>query len=123
MMLRMVLSLGVGAAVVACTTSTTLPPAVTCNATLQTMPGVSCDFTTNNQPCSDGQVYEIDCQDDGTCSCSIEGVSVVDFIADNDIMSGYCATVTMSDYAKLSQQCCQSTADAGLSCWNLVAGN
>jgi len=92
---------------VACGPSQDVGPAVTCsNVSLTTNPG-SCSLVAN-APCSDSSLYEVDCQDDGTCTCTKDG-NIVSSIIASDSPSGFCASVTTS-----------SLHDIGVKCgWNL----
>ncbi len=89
--------------VVACGPSTPTAPAVTCANVQPEVTAVSCDLVGENQ-CSDGNFYEIDCGDDGTCTCSLNGNDVSSFIAE-EVTSGYCATFTVSLLNSLSVGC------------------
>jgi hypothetical protein len=90
--------------VVACGPSTPAAPPVTCpNVQQPETAAGSCDLVGENQ-CSDGNFYEIDCQDDGTCTCSQNGTYVTSFVAEDE-PSGYCATFTPSLFHSLSVGC------------------
>jgi DNA-directed RNA polymerase alpha subunit len=88
--------------VAACGPSTPTGPAVTCpDVQLETAAG-SCDLV-GTQQCSDGNFYEIDCQDDGTCTCSENGMITMSLFVEDG--SGYCATFDASLFHSLSVDC------------------
>jgi hypothetical protein len=87
----------------ACGPSTPPAPAVTCSNVQPEVSAESCDLVGEDQ-CSDGNFYEIDCVDDGTCTCSLNGIGVTSFIAE-DVPSGYCATFSVSLFHSLSVGC------------------
>jgi hypothetical protein len=92
--------------VVACGPSTPAVPAVTCdNAQTQVGSG-SCDIVgpSGSMLCSDGNFYEIDCQDDGTCTCSENGMITMSLFVTGQT-SGYCATFDVSLLHSLSVDC------------------
>lgn len=88
---------------VACTASTPLGPAVTCSqVTLSKSPG-ACDLVTTQ--CSDSNFYTISCQDDGTCSCSIDNDVTSSFLA-ADGTTAYCSSMTdTSKFHDLGTSC------------------
>lgn len=89
-------------AAVACAVQVQLEPAVTCPVTLNKAPG-ACDFVTTQ--CSDGNFYAISCQDDGTCSCSINNSVASSFLA-ADGTTSYCSTITdTSKFHELGTSC------------------
>ncbi len=92
-----------GALVVACGPSQDLGPAVTCSDVALTTDTGSCSLISNS-PCSDNAIYEIDCQDDGTCTCAMNGNIAMSVIA-SDNASGFCATVTTSAFHDLAADC------------------
>jgi hypothetical protein len=88
---------------IGCAVQTQLGPAVTCpDVVLSTSPG-GCDLV-SNQICSDGFFYEVDCQDDGTCSC-VQSGSVTGSMLAADVASGFCATLDASQMHDLASRC------------------
>ena len=77
-------------------------PAVTCSMQVQAASG-SCDLIAA-QPCSDGQFYEIDCQDDGACTCVENASPTMSFNASTQ-PAGYCATFDASLAHDLGTKC------------------
>mgnify|MGYP001554872017 CR=1 FL=1 len=76
---------------IACTASTALGPAVTCSQVTLSKSAGACDLVTAQ--CSDSHFYTISCQDDGTCSCSIDNNVTSSFLA-ADGTTTYCSTMT-----------------------------
>ncbi len=90
-------------ALAACTASTTLPPAVTCpTPTVDLAPG-SCDLVFAQQ-CSDSNFYEINCQDDSTCTCLQNGSNPTSILA-SDQTAGFCSGFSVSMVHDLSVKC------------------
>ncbi len=85
-----------------CSSSQNLGPPVTCTMTFTSANG-SCTFDPA-QPCSDGNFYTIDCQDDSTCSCDQNGTPVTSIIASN-MPSGYCATIDATSVHDIAAKC------------------
>jgi hypothetical protein len=88
---------------VACGPSQDLGPAVTCSDVSLTTDTGSCSLIANSA-CSDGQLYEIDCQDDSTCTCTENGSIGASIIASNS-PAGFCASVTTSAFHDLAAKC------------------
>ena len=109
-------------AAVACGPSVQLGPLVTCPNVIVANNAGECDLvTTNNQVCSDQQTYEINCGDDGTCTCVINGVIDGSPVFVSDQTSGFCATLTVSMYHSIAAMCLQpGTTGENL---NLEAGS
>jgi hypothetical protein len=93
----------VAIAVAACGPDQDLGPAVTCSDVSLTGDTGSCSLITN-APCSDSNIYDIDCQDDGTCTCDVNGNLSMSVIA-SDSPSGFCAGVTTASLHSLAADC------------------
>ena len=91
-------------AAAACTAQVALEPPVTCPAvSLNKAPG-ACDLVTSQQ-CSDGNFYTISCQDDGTCSCSINNNVTSSFLI-ADQTTTFCSTMNdTSTFHDLGTHC------------------
>ncbi len=78
-------------------------PAITCSDIAFSNTGADCSF---DEPtvCSDNHAYSVDCQDDSTCSCSVDGQQTKSFFA-SGATSGFCATVTTSSLHDLAAKC------------------
>ena len=99
--MRRLLSLVV--VVSACTASVTLGPPITCSSITLTNTNGECDLVPTQQ-CSDGNFYEVDCGDDGSCTCSFNGVAGSAVLA-SDQMAGFCATLTVAMMHDIAAKC------------------
>jgi hypothetical protein len=88
---------------IACGPSQDLGPAVTCSDVKLVNSTGSCSLVANSA-CSDGSLYEIDCQDDSTCTCTMNGSIGKSIIASNS-PSGFCANVSASSLHDLGAKC------------------
>jgi hypothetical protein len=89
--------------VVGCTAQTQLGPAVTCPDVVLTTSPNGCDLVANQQ-CSDTFFYEIDCQDDSTCTCVQSGTVTGSMLA-SSMTYGFCATLDPSQMHDLATRC------------------
>ncbi len=61
-----------------------------------------CDLVANSQ-CSDGHIYEIDCGDDGTCTCSVDGIQQMSILQTET--TGFCTGFSIAQLQTLSADC------------------
>ena len=90
-------------ALVACGPSQDLGPAVTCPDMTFTNNGTDCGFV-EPTACSDGSSYEINCEDDSTCTCTFNGFLQKSIIASNST-SGFCASESVSSLHDVAAKC------------------
>jgi hypothetical protein len=114
--MRSLVSLLALIAIVACTSSVTLGPVITCSGvTLQNKNG-ECDLVPAGA-CSDGSFYEVNCGDDSTCTCVVNGNPDTPVLAANKT-SGFCATLTVAMMHDIAALCVDTntkdTSDAGV---------
>ena len=83
-------------------TSQSLGAPITCGDVKLSTDTGSCAFDTQS-PCSDGKFYTIDCQDDSTCSCTMNGSLVTSIIAGDS--TTFCAGVDDSKLHELAADC------------------
>jgi hypothetical protein len=102
--MRRLLSLLLSAcAIIACTSSVTLSPPVTCPSVTVNNVNGECDLVVSGQ-CSDGNFYEINCGDDSTCTCIINGNLDGSPILVSDQSFGFCAGLTASMFHDLASK-------------------
>ena len=89
--------------VLGCSVQQDLGPAVTCPDVSASNNAGECDIVANS-PCSDTAIYEIDCGDDGTCTCARNGMYSTSVIA-SDQASGYCDGFDVSRLHDLAADC------------------
>jgi hypothetical protein len=98
-----VLSLLAFIVIVACTASVTLSAPVTCSMVKITTVNTECDLVPT-VACSDGKFYEVDCGDDATCTCVINGILGTPILASNQ-KSGFCASLTVAKMHDIAAKC------------------
>jgi len=87
----------------ACGPSKDNGPQITCPAIDATNTDGECDLVSNEQ-CSDGHFYEIDCGDDATCTCTIDGNQTMSIFA-SDQTSGFCTDFSTALLETLASDC------------------
>ena len=87
----------------ACTASVALGPQITCSGVQLNSDGSNCNLVPTGA-CSDGHFYEVDCADDATCTCTVDGQVGIPIIA-SDQTAGYCATLTVAMMHEIAAQC------------------
>ncbi len=85
--------------VIACSSGPSTPVVTCSNVTASASPG-GCSLVAQTA-CSDGIFYEIDCQDDGTCTCTQDGMPGTAFITTPNI----CTNLDTSKLHDLGTQC------------------
>ena len=87
----------------ACGPSVPLADPVTCPSVALSSQNGGCDLVADQQ-CSDGSFYEINCGDDGTCTCFQDTTYVKSFL-DGNAAAGYCASFDATKLHELSVKC------------------
>ena len=89
--------------VFACTASVTLGPPIDCTGVKIVSNNGECDLVPTGA-CNDGHFYEVNCGDDSTCTCAIDGQLQTPVIASGKT-SGFCATLTVAMMHDIAAQC------------------
>lgn len=94
------------AVVFACGPSVPLGPQVTCPGVMVQQNAGECDLVTPSmEACSDQNFYEINCGDDATCTCVVNGQIAGSPVFVTNMTSGFCATLTVSMMHGIAAMC------------------